>query len=592
MAEREKLTWGLLYGLALFVIVLAFGSNALMARYSYFEPQLAGDIQTLFMPSQGNGPQHFIVQDITPSSPLYAAGVRKGDAVQLDHAWDELRMPEAGERFGLTRLDTGQKISIVLSPSTAAAANNNIVMTMALWSNISLFLVGIVVLWRCRRDMVLYLLAMAMLAMAVAAPYKWPMPPPAYPVVHSLILPCFRLSPWLCLLFSMAYYSRNTRPLGRGEWVAVGLMLAAQTVAVVVETVISLLNYGLPMASFVFVALQVLGVAATVRVLVLGYLRSQPEFRDRYILILVALSLVLVGYVSYLFETVFNFFHIQRASATLILDYIAGFAGPVLFGYAVLRHKVLDLGFAINRTLVYTVVSAILLIAFGLIEWASDKFIPLGSREKNLVVDACVALGIFLTFHRLRDFVEAMVEKLLFRTWHEKEAQLKRFTREAQFVTRPDALMAAFVAALSRFGEGAQAALYLKGEDGDFARAEGVVTGAPAAIIADHPALVSLRSERKAMALDGELGGGLIVPMLNRNEVTGVALLGSKPSGTVYRPDEIEALSHSTGQVGLDLHALEVERLQAESASQRQENTLLAVEVDTLRRALAGRLAT
>ena len=64
-------------------------------------------------------------------------------------------------------------------------------------------------------------------------------------------------------------------------------------------------------------------------------------------------------------------------------------------------------------------------------------------------------------------------------------------------------------------------------------------------------------------------------PMVNRNEVFGLAILGPKPSGQNYRPDEIELIGWATNQIGLDLHALEVERFAALAAELRQENATL-----------------
>jgi hypothetical protein len=41
-------------------------------------------------------------------------------------------------------------------------------------------------------------------------------------------------------------------------------------------------------------------------------------------------------------------------------------------------------------------------------------------------------------------------------------------------------------------------------------------------------------------------------------------LIGAKPSGEDYRPDEQEALAAAAQRIGMDLHALEIDRLEAE----------------------------
>jgi hypothetical protein len=249
--------------------------------------------------------------------------------------------------------------------------------------------------------------------------------------------------------------------------------------------------------------------------------------------------------------------------------------GMAVFAYAVLRHKVLDVGFVVNRTLVYAVISAILLVVFGLVEWAVDHFAPVAGLEKNATVDAAIALGVFLTFHRVRDLVEHGVEHLFFRRWRQAEAALRKFVREAAFITEPDALTRAFAKALGDYAEGAQAAVYLV-NGRRYLCAAGGVAGLDAQLDADLPVLVRLRADLKPIEADeGDPAASLVAPMVNRNAVIGAVMLGAKPSSLGYRPDEIELIGWATRQVGLDLHALKVEQLEATEAMLRQENATL-----------------
>jgi hypothetical protein len=291
-----------------------------------------------------------------------------------------------------------------------------------------------------------------------------------------------------------------------------------------------------------------------------GWRRSDRSARSRYALLLVAFAVTLAAQLLTLLPTALKLPFINPASVTG--EVLNGLVAPALFAYAILRHRVFDLGFALNRTLVYGLVSAILLAAFGLIEWAVDHLVPIAGREKNAIVDAAIAVGVFLTFHRVRDGVERVVERLFFRSWQRAEANLRRFVREAAFVTRAPALAQAFARALGDYAEGAEAAVYLAKGDG-YARTEGKVSGVAQRLDANLPALVSLRANPKPVELpDTELGAALIAPMINRNEVIGVVLLGPKPCGLDYRPDEIELIGWAALQVGLDLYALRVEQLE------------------------------
>ena len=312
---------------------------------------------------------------------------------------------------------------------------------------------------------------------------------------------------------------------------------------------------------------DILSLAGTATCLMAAWWRSAAGERQRFALLALAFGCIIVNQAWYIAMAVQSQGDELLGSwVTLGANILAGVIAPALFAYAILRHRILDLGFALNRTLVFSAVSAILLTAFGLTEWAVDHFVKIEGRERNALIDAAIALAVFLTFHRVRDFVEHAVETLFFRAWQEKEADLRRFVADAAFVTRRDALTAGLVGALSRFADGADVAVYVKAGDGQFSRAAGDFSGAPRTLDADDPALVRLRAERKPVEPDAAgsvLAATLVCPLLHRDEVIGAVLMASREAGGAFRPDEIELLGWAARQVGADLQALEIEQLQA-----------------------------
>jgi GAF domain-containing protein len=103
----------------------------------------------------------------------------------------------------------------------------------------------------------------------------------------------------------------------------------------------------------------------------------------------------------------------------------------------------------------------------------------------------------------------------------------------------------------------------------------------------DHPLAVALRTDPVPTFLEGALAVGtleLAVPMSHRGELTGIVLLGHKPGEESYRPDEIELLAFAAQQIGLDLHALEIEGLRHDLAEARNR-------ARTLESLVAGRMA-
>ena len=145
----------------------------------------------------------------------------------------------------------------------------------------------------------------------------------------------------------------------------------------------------------------------------------------------------------------------------------------VLLAYAILRHRVIDVGFVINRALVFAVFTGLLLVSFGVLEWLVDHFVRFENRERSKLLDGIIALALFLAFHRVRYSIEALVERVFFHAWRLKEAVLNRFHETAQYFSRPDALMEAYLAAIDASAGCHGSGLYQREDSGRFSHHRG-----------------------------------------------------------------------------------------------------------------------
>jgi hypothetical protein len=139
------------------------------------------------------------------------------------------------------------------------------------------------------------------------------------------------------------------------------------------------------------------------------------------------------------------------------------------------------------------------------------------------------------------------------------EAALKRFVAAAAHVEKPEALAGQFESELTRFSGGAGATLYTRTGQGAYASATGET------IDADDPALSAMRAELGPVVpteVRSSLPAALALPMMHQAVLAGFVLLGPKPAGEDYRPDEVEVLGWATQQVGLDLQAIRVRELE------------------------------
>lgn len=547
-----------------------------------------------------SGPDGFLrIVSVKPDGALAAAGVRSGEEVRLDRPTDAWRTPRAGETIGFT-IRRGGALShrtVSLRPRPVGPQDRALAVSDPFSFGIEavICLMGMFVALRSRRRASPVLLGAALVCLGLSGDIAnlAESDPRLYPAWASLAVTIYSVAPVLLLAFALAA-RRDTRGDIPPAWRTVLIVYAAVQAVTIGYTLWLAFTARALLLDFralsgVSMVLQILGYLLALLVLGLAWRESQGRDRVRYAFMLVACGLLTVSK-----EGVGGIVNLTGDDWTLnnplaVIDTVGEFLGSVVFAYAVLRLRVIDLGFAVNRTLIYGVVSAILLAAFGLVEWAVVHFLPIQGRENNALVDAAIAVAVFLTFHRVRDVVEHVIERLFFRRWQKAEARLRQFVREAPFATRAETLTRGFAAALTHYTEGAQAAVYLLDAAGRYHLAGGAVASLGESLDTDDPALIAIRAEPRALMPD-EFGSLLDIavaaPMVNRNEVIGLAVLGPKPSGLDFRPDEIELVGWATLQVGLDLHALKMEQLESAQARQTEQISVLNAKIEGL---LAGR---
>jgi hypothetical protein len=309
------------------------------------------------------------------------------------------------------------------------------------------------------------------------------------------------------------------------------------------------------------------GTALIILALFDGRRQSSGTLRQRYNWLLTAIALMHI----FMFLAPLDW-RIGGWSAFAVFGPTASLIAMLLLAYSTVRHRVLDFNFAINRAAVYTLTTALLLVMFGLAEWSIDHFLSFAGREKNMLVDAALALGIFLAFHRLRDFVDAWVERILFREWHSRDAALRAFVRRAAHATAAPPLLDCYLEAITAFSNGAPYALYQSADNATYNLLRSTFLDAPPGIGENNSAILALRESNKPLLSDELIifpGAEVILPMAQRGMLTGLLVLGQKPRQGIFRPDEIELMAFATHNIGVDIHALKMGTLQADVESMR-----------------------
>lgn len=236
---------------------------------------------------------------------------------------------------------------------------------------------------------------------------------------------------------------------------------------------------------------------------------------------------------------------------------------PVGMAYAILRHRLLDLTFVLNRTLVYGALTTMLLPAFGILEWAADRYVSAENHTESVLLEVGIALTLFLSMRWLHARVEWLVDTLLFRQKHLDERAILELAEELPFISSRETLLVRVTRALREHAHASRVEFYRLEDD---------------ALDRDDRALLAVQAKRRLIdAPDGSsLSGCLIAPLASAGEITGIVACGSKENGETYDPDERAAIAALAVATGAALDRLSVKEAREEALRWKNEARRLA----------------
>jgi hypothetical protein len=255
--------------------------------------------------------------------------------------------------------------------------------------------------------------------------------------------------------------------------------------------------------------------------------------------------------------------------------------GTLLLGFAILKKRIFNFSFVLNRALLYSFLSVSLLIAFYAAKGALEAIVKPTTTEAGTAISAGVAFFIYLAFHHVYDHVKEYMEHWLFKSWHHNEQQLKGFVRRAAFIEDDNKLREGFLSALNDFGHGCDIAIFDKKVENDkitYVKSLGNNVAISDVISGDDPWVLTLRDQESMVIPASNPNGPVpnrLFPQFHRGELLGFVWIGSKSDGENWRPDEESVLSFAVQQIGLDRYALEVSRLSKELEREKMTTDVL-----------------
>jgi hypothetical protein len=254
-------------------------------------------------------------------------------------------------------------------------------------------------------------------------------------------------------------------------------------------------------------------------------------------------------------------FHFGSYAMTLdsgALYSVVAVVAPLVLTYAALNRRLIDVGFVLNRTVVFAIVSAIIIGTFIVVEWAAGAWLVNVSHVTSAVVGMVVALALGLSMRYIHRYVDRFVDNILFRQRHEDETALRRFAHEASYINDRATLLERTLNTVRVHTTAGTSDIWLRNGSADYLSAMQPQT---VAINENDPAIVELRAWSKPVDLHdvggSQLRGELAFPMASRGRLLGALVCGPKRDGEAYAPDESEALAALAHGVGGALDVLD-----------------------------------
>ena len=317
-----------------------------------------------------------------------------------------------------------------------------------------------------------------------------------------------------------------------------------------------------------------LGISAIVVIVacMLSLRYARPSDRGRVGIVFAAVILGGAGYAvaimveSYTGPTV-QFYAYSGLSVIIV---------PVSLAYAILRHRVFDIAFVLNRTLVYALTSAFILVILAALEFVAERYVNALTHVEGVLVEFFIALIVIVSARLIHRKIDQLVDAIFFRTRHQQESALRRFSTAAQFYTAQDPLVRDTVDALVRFGRVQGAAVYLSTGSQMECAASTFESPAAPRIDENDSAYVALRAHRDELDTHDfktAFSGARLYPMVLAGRLAGTIATGERESGEAIPPDIDDAIKRVVSAVTIALAAIESDRI-------RQENAVLQQRLD------------
>ncbi len=245
---------------------------------------------------------------------------------------------------------------------------------------------------------------------------------------------------------------------------------------------------------------------------------------------------------------------------------------PASYFYATYRHNLMKLDRAVNRTVVYSLLTLTLIFLYLGLEWVVRLLSPAIQVDSATVVGVVPALVLAFAFQRVKRSIEILVHRLLYGGWYDYKGfilQMSQALNEATDTTTIVRLLTEDVARTMRFKEIAlllsteEDAFYVATDKGFEGSIPDCLPEALASLLRDHrkpidhaAVCTQLRSEPAALGkleAYSEVGVQMWVPLVHQENLDGLLVLGNKVADDFTTEDDRSMLLTLAQQAAIAL---------------------------------------
>ncbi len=319
---------------------------------------------------------------------------------------------------------------------------------------------------------------------------------------------------------------------------------------------------------------QLLAVVLAVAVAAFRFSRALGAERRRVGWVLFGMAVSSAGYCIWSFDQDFVNIGFPMPHWIGPIASVAYGVFPLTLIYAVLRHRVIDVGFALNRTLVYSVLTVMIVVVVSAVDWLTGKFIS--NTNLSVAIEGAVTIAFGVALNWLHSRVEHVVDRVIFRKRHLAAQRLELRIRALDFATAAATVEEALVDEAVHILQVRSAAVFRRTEGGVFMRVRAAGWDEALQHLDRESLLVrALVAEERTVYLDeqgiddpsfprGAARPDVAIPLLVRHDLIGVVLYGHRDGEGILDPEEralLERLAHAAASAYDAIEAAEWRRL-------------------------------